>query len=188
MQWRVFLYQPNGLVDPKNYENLAEELVLALDLAQRAMDALVQVWQSIATRDEKGVSVNFLFSKTMDDLEIHSDLPVRGRVESDLKQPADLYVRIPKYAILENFRLTVDGRELSKRRVGNYLWVPKPSGRSTAVIEFKRQIRQETETIAGTTYQVEWLGDTVWNIIPAGKYAPLYYPTRLVMYGYSYDP
>ena len=117
--------QPNGLVDPKNYENPTGELVLALDLVQGDMDALVQVWQSIATRDEKGVWVNFLFSKTMDDLEICSDLPVHGRVEINLKQPADLDVRIPKYAIPETLRLTVEGTELPKRRVGNHLWVPK---------------------------------------------------------------
>ena len=177
--------QPNGLVDPENYGNPTGELVLALDLAQGAMDALIQVWRAIATRDEKGIWVNFLFSKSMDDLEIRSYLPARGRIELDIKHPSDVYVRLPKYVTAEGVRVNVDGSELPNRIVGNYLLVPQQSEQVTASIEFEQHKSVKDETIAGETYRVEWLGDTVWNMTPAGRFAPLYYPARLMMYGCS---
>ena len=66
---------------------------------------------------------------------------------------------------------------------GSYLLIPNRSDSAVAVVDFDQVVSIEQETFFGTTYRVEWLGDTVWNIEPAGDYVPLYYPARLALYG-----
>lgn len=178
---------PNGLVHTDNYERPEGELVLALDLVQGAMDALIKVWDAIATRDEKGIWVNLLFSKKMPDLEIRSFIPAEGRVSLKVKEPSDVYVRIPNYVALDDLHLSVDGVELPKRMFGRYILVPKQARESIVSLTFKQPLHTEEEVIGEDTYRVEWLGDTVLNIEPKGKFAPLYYPARLRLYGRTPD-
>lgn len=115
--------------------------------------------------------------------EIRSYLPALGRVELEIKTPVDVYVRIPQYVSPDGLQVTLDGSELPKRMVGSYLLVPKQAEDATLLIQFEQQAKIEKEMIAGETYRVVWLGDTVRNITLAGGYAALYYPARLVMYG-----
>ena len=119
----------------------------------------------------------------MANLEIRSYLPAEGRMELEIKKPVDVYVRIPSYVSADQLQTNVNGSELPIQMIGRYLLVPKQEEKALAILEFKQQAVIEEETIAGETYRVEWLGDTVWNITPAGRLAPLYYPARLVMYG-----
>lgn len=183
---------PNDLIHPaiepvSSTVPERREIELAADIVGGAMDGIVEAWKAIVTRDEAGLRVNLLFSKETPELDVRSYIPAQGRVELDIKQPTDVYVRIPGYVNVQDLRTTLNGEELPKRIFGPYLLIPRQPGPATAVIEFEQVPKVEEETISGVTYRVEWRGDTVWNITPPGERLPIYTPARLALYGVTPD-
>ncbi len=171
---------PNDLID----DVLHEKLDMAADMASGALEGLAAAWEAIVTQDAAGLRVNLLFSRDTPDLDVHSYIPARGRVELTIKKPRDVYVRIPSYVAPDELIASVNGEALEhKTMFGPYLLIPNRSDSATAVIEFEQTVTIQQETLANTTYTEEWLGDTVWNIVPAGGRVPLYTPARLAAYG-----
>ncbi len=171
---------PNDLVDGVYYERFD----MAADLASGAIEGLAAVWRSIVTEDAGGLKVNFLFSRDTPAVNVRSHIPVQGRVELDIRKPADVFVRIPSYVDLHGLRVTLNGHMLEDLRVtGSYLHIPKTSGVAKAVVEFEQVVAFRETQLGGQEYTEEWLGDTLWNILPRGERIPLYYPARLALYG-----
>ena len=171
---------PNDLIDDVLYEKLD----MAADMASGALEGLAAVWEAIVTQDAAGLRVNLLFSRDTPDLDVRSYIPVQGRVELTIKKPLDVYVRIPSYVAPDALVASVNGEALEhKTMLGPYLLIPNRSDSATAVIEFEQAVTIRRETLANTTYTEEWLGDTVWNIVPAGDRVTLYTPARLAAYG-----
>lgn len=171
---------PNDLIEP----GISEAADVPADMVGGVTHGIVAIWNHIVTEDHQGLHVNFLLSKNTPEINVRSYLPVQGRVELEVKSKKTLLVRIPQYVHRDKLTVKVDKENLTKRFVGPYLMIARQKLGSTIVIEFDQEIRIEEETSSGVTYRVEWLGDTVWNITPAGKQVPLYYPARLAMYGY----
>lgn len=182
---------PNDLIDAQ----FLDDFDMASDMASGALEGLAAIWKHIITRDKSGLHVHLLFSRESEALDVRSHIPVVGRVELVIKQPQDVYVRIPAYARPDKFRVTVDGQELASRRLfGPYVLIPSTAKPATAVIDFKQVELICRETLNGNPaytpgeklkveYTQEWLGDTLWNMVPAGERVPLYFPARLALYG-----
>lgn len=154
-------------------------LAVALDLAEGAMNALVAVWNSIATVDADGIHVHLLFSRRFDDFSVRSYLPHDARVAVDVPPGKALRIRVPTHVDSDRLRLTLNGKSAPCKVESGYVGVPAGDAAVTVELTWKAEPRIVEETIGKVTYRIEWLGNTVWNMTPAGKVLPLYYPARL---------
>ena len=151
------------------------------------MCGMLAAWNTTVTQDEAGLRVNLLFSRNTAELDVRSYIPVEGRVELNVKQASDVYVRIPSCVKLDKLSATVDGKEVPKRMYGPYLLIPNRTSTARVEITFPQTVSLREETLGGVTYREEWVGDTVWNITPAGERVPIYTPSRLALYGVAPD-
>jgi hypothetical protein len=171
---------PNDLVDGIYFEKFD----MAADLVSGALEGLAAAWNSIVTQDAAGLRVNLLFSRDTPNLKVRSHLPEQGRVELIIRKPVDVYLRIPAYVNSDDLCVTLNGKTLVDIRVtGSYLHIPNRSGSATAVVEFEQVVAIRHTSLGCQTYTEEWLGDTLWNILPTGDRIPIYFPARLALYG-----
>lgn len=140
-------------------------------------------WNHIVTEQRGRVSVNFLLNRATEWLDIASWLPHHGRVELTVhKDIPDLWCRIPEWVPFGAVQLerhrggnvsAATGRDVSWWK-DTFIKLGPASAGERVTISFPVRERETRETAVDLEYQVQWRGDDVVGIAPAGTYYPLY--------------
>jgi len=141
-------------------------------------------WSNTVTESRGTVSVNFLFNRGSQWLDVNSFLPHEGKVVLDIRQDIKrLQIRIPEWAGFTkiHFRRERDGEVAEGRGNEPSRWVnrhflllgPAKAGERITVT-FPLSIRKTQENAFGHVFETTWRGDDVVGITPEGRNKPLY--------------
>lgn len=140
-------------------------------------------WDNIVTPSANNrVSINLLLNHSCEWLELRSSLPHDGRLEITIRRDlADVLVRIPEWTPFGAVQVLRGSKGDSPQTGRRLPWVKDVFLRladvkagEQIVITFPVQQRQTAEKAATLNYTVQWRGDDVLSIDPAGTYYPLY--------------
>lgn len=132
-------------------------------------------WQYAVTTAGDTTAVNFLLNRASPDLDVRSWLPHDGRVELAVRTPIPrLRIRVPSWVDPDRVSLTDGGGDRRTRWDGPFLVTTDVSADTNLQLTFPLRQTETVETAADDEYHVEWRGDDVVGISPAGSRAPLY--------------
>lgn len=141
-------------------------------------------WNNTITEKNGTYSVNFLLSRGSKWLDVNSYLPHEGKVELIIhKDLPHLQIRIPEWAGYANVQATCELNGETTTIGGNdpSVWVKdcffqlgEAKAGTKITVTFPVAESVTTETAMGQEFTVNWRGDDVYRITPAGKYHPLY--------------
>lgn len=146
------------------------------DITSGAVDALCEAWHALCTEDPLGVRVNLLFDCERNGTRIKSALPREGRVDVVRTTAKNVWVRIPDWAAKDEVTLRVDGIGHTPAFPGAYLCVPAEASTQTIHIGFPVPNSRSVESIAYKRYTIDWRGDQIVAMSPAGKFLPMFPP------------
>jgi len=136
--------------------------------------ALHYVWKAVTERVNNSIYINLLFDKDDKDIKIRTYLPEKGQIEVGVKQPTDVYLRIPCWA-KKNLVVKLAGKVINPTWKGNYLRLKNIIPGKKIQVRFTLTESRTEEEVGGRRFQIEWCGDTVMQISPKGKIFPLYH-------------
>ena len=167
--------QPNDL-----FSKVMHEWDLYTCCSAQGVRGLFNAWTNAVTSDDDGISVNLLINQISTDALIKSWLPYEGQVEVTPKRAGNIRIRVPSWVDERTFKASINGNpaELSFLCPAFAQLIDVPAG---TCVTFKFPLRGATtrEDVLGTTYEAEWIGDTVMHISPAGPRVPLYRRERV---------
>ena len=138
------------------------------------MRALYYVWRNILDYEPGKLRVNLLLNRASRWADVDSYIPYQGRVEVKMKQGAEVEVRIPEWAPLDQVRCEVDGKARKLAFEGRYARVGKAEKGQTVALRFPIRERTDKVSLQGTEYTIVRRGNDVVWIDPPGKYFPSY--------------
>jgi len=143
------------------------------------MHVLYIAWENIVTEEAGRVYINLLLNKDSDLLEVISYLPYVGKIELIIhKKVSFIYLRIPDWVEREKIQLSITDKDKKQNKqkewAGEYLRINGLKEKSKVKVIFPIREAKISETIYGEKYTLEWRGDTVVSIMPAGKVFPFY--------------
>lgn len=150
---------------------------------------LYQGWQSAVTCERGRVSVNLLFNRGTQWVDVKSYLPHIGKIELDINEDIpELLVRIPEWvaygAVGIERKFGVNTVNVTGRNVAwlykYYINLKKANKGEKITIEFPLEERVTEEYAVDNKYSVRWRGDDVTGISPAGTYYPLYNKRKIL--------
>jgi len=161
-----------GFSFPTPNELLYDEAgpIVTYDITSGAADALCEVWRAIAGQDSAGIRVNLLLDVEADDIRVESLLPREGRVEISNRSGRNVFVRVPRWVSRCDVSLSADGAAQPVRCTGGYL---RASGKNIAVC-FPVREERTVESVAYKRYMIDWRGDQIVGMWPAGRFLPMF--------------
>ena len=138
------------------------------------MRALYYVWRNILDYEPGKLRVNLLLNRASRWADVDSYIPYQGRVEVKMKQGAEVEVRIPEWAPLDQVQCEVDGKARKLTFEGRYALVGKAEKGQTVSLRFPIRERTDKVSLQGTEYTIVRRGNDVVWIDPPGKYFPSY--------------
>ena len=113
-------------------------------------------WEA-AIRHNGGTStVNLLFTRFSEWLDLLSFLPYEGKIIIRNKTSKNINVRVPAGVMLGNVRLTVNGNDTVPVFCGRYITLAGVSGGEEITITFPQNIRKLTLTIPNINGRMHW--------------------------------
>ena len=139
-------------------------------------------WSHIVTESRGRVSVNLLLSRGTRWLDVHSHMPHEGRVDLDVNTDIpQLLMRMPEWAPFGGVEVTrtrgserveTTGRRLSW--TGRFVKLGAAAAGERISVRFPLRERRTVERAVDREFTVDWRGDDVVGISPAGSICPLY--------------
>ena len=151
-----------------------KSLTTANCCSSSGMRALYYVWRNILDYEPGKLRVNLLLNRASRWADVDSYIPYEGRVEVKMKQGAEVEVRIPEWAPLDQVRCEVDGKARKLAFEGRYARVGKAEKGQTVALRFPIRERTDKVSLQGTEYTIVRRGNDVVWIDPPGKYFPSY--------------
>ena len=150
-----------------------------LDVVAAVAHTLCDVYTHIATRDESGLKVYLHLDYADERIAVSAqrDREATLTVRAGAREP--LFIRLPRWAEAESARLMVDGREVEKRRAGDWLWIPADLLGAGSVVTLHYALPErfsEETTRSGQRFRFRWRGDEIIGIQPNDFPLP-FYPT-----------
>ena len=136
--------------------------------------ALYYVWRNTLDYEPGKLRVNLLLNRASRWADVDSYIPYEGRVEVKMKQGAEVEVRIPEWAPLDQVQCEVDGKARKLAFEGRYARVGKVEKGQTVALRFPIRDRTDKVILQGTEYTIVRRGNDVVWIDPPGKYFPSY--------------
>ena len=139
-----------------------------------APQAFYFVWLNSVTEKDDGIHVNLPNDRETGSVNVFSHHPEQARLDIAMKKDAKaLFVRIAPWA--ENrVHLTVDGKDMPPIWIGNEIVVREPKKGMQIIVQHANPAVRRKEDIRGTTYDIDWVGNTVYNVYPKGDPIRLY--------------
>ena len=153
---------------------------------------LYLLWHHAVTKRDQDVFVNMLFDRATPWANVHSSLPLEGKVVVRVHTACTLHIRIPGWAPREHVNVDSGGKDWA----GSYVRIPNSTQNDAVAVSLPLPERDQTVQIAGMgrtkawdssdsawerledTYQVRWRGNAVLSISPLGNAGPLYQRTQ----------
>jgi len=148
------------------------------DVTSGAVDALCESWHWLVSEDPLGLRVNMLFGCEKESVVVKTALPAAGHVDLAVSGmiSSHILVRIPGWVDKEHVKVCLNGAQCPNVFVGPYVCV-SASGREPRIsIDFPLAAARTVESICYKRYEIDWLGDQITNVSPAGKFLPMFPP------------
>jgi hypothetical protein len=139
-----------------------------------ATRALFYIWEHILTHQQGQLHVNLLLNRASPWADVDSHIPYSGRVDVKVKQPVELFVRIPEWVMPEKVRCLVAGEGRPLRFRGRYAQVGAVKAGETATLIFPIAERTDVVSIEKHRYTLIRKGNDVVHVDPPGATYPLY--------------
>jgi len=136
--------------------------------------ALYYVWDSIVSRSGEEVRVNLLLNRASEWLDVHSYLPVQGKVVLKIKKARKVAVRLPEWVELSAVNAAVGGRKTEARLQGRYLAIEGLKEGNEVEVTFPVPERTLHRVLGRRPYKLTLRGSNVVAIDPPGIACPLY--------------
>ena len=120
--------------------------------------------------------VLFHFDYTDDTIEIRSVRTAGARVNIRLSKPRNLFVIIPAWTPRDSVQIEVAGQRVLPEWQGQFVFLPRDLFPAQITLRYALPLHEESETIAGTKYELLWRGDEVIGVRPTDMVLP-FYPT-----------
>ncbi len=135
---------------------------------------LYYVWDSIVSQAGDEVRVNLLLNRASEWLDIHSYLPVEGRVVLKIKKAGRVAVRMPEWVTLSEVNAAVRGQKAEVRIKGRYLVVEGLKAGDEVELAFPVPERTLYRVLGRRPCKLTLRGSNVVAIDPPGLACPLY--------------
>ncbi len=156
------------------HEKSRKEFTIMNCCSSNGMRALYYVWRNILDYEAGKLRVNLLLNRASRWADVDSYIPYEGRVEVKMKQGAEVEVRIPEWAPLDQVECEVDGKARKLAFEGRYALVGKAEKGQTVALQFPIRERTDKVSLQGSEYTIVRRGNDVVWIDPPGKYFPSY--------------
>jgi hypothetical protein len=135
---------------------------------------LYYVWDSIVSKSGDEFRVNLLLNRASEWLDVHSYLPVQGRVVLKIKRAGKVAVRMPEWVTLGEVSAAV-GREKADTRIeGRYVAIGGLKAGDEVELTFPVPERTLYRVLGRRPYKLTLRGSNVVAIDPSGVAYPLY--------------
>ena len=170
---------PNDLIhsDLITLDDIHKGLV-TYDITSGAVDALCEAWQTIITKDTRGIRINLIFNCQRKGVYVKSFLSGEGRVDIKNTSGQDILIRIPKWVSSADINLVVNGADHTLNFIGSYLLVPGQKEIQNISVKFPIRKIRTIEDIAYRKYTIDWCGDQIVAVSPAAKNLPFFPPCK----------
>ena len=133
--------------------------------SSNGMRALYCVWRNTLDYERGKLRVNLLLNRASRWADVDSYIPYEGRVEVKMKQGAEVEVRIPEWAPLNQVQCEVDGKARKLTFEGRYARVGKAEKGQTVALKFPIRERTDKISLQGTITRscgaaTMWCGST----------------------------
>ena len=164
----------NDWVGRASYHESRKEFTIMNCCSSNGMRALYYVWRNILDYEPGKLRVNLLLNRASRWADVDSYIPYEGRVEIKMKRGAEVEVRIPEWAPLDQVECEVDGKARKLTFEGRYARVGKAEKGQTVALQFPIRERTDKISLQGSDYTIVRRGNDVVWIDPPGKYFPSY--------------
>jgi hypothetical protein len=136
------------------------------DVHAAVVHSLCEIYQSICTASQDGLSVNLHLDYEDDRVRIVSKRGQSADVTVSLTEPCALRIRIPGWAPDASVRMTVAGEDVNFKRDGVFACLPgKVTGDVVLSYDLPERASEET-MVSGRVYRFQWCGDEIVGIDP----------------------
>jgi hypothetical protein len=135
---------------------------------------LYYVWDSIVSRAGDECRVNLLLNRASEWMDVHSYLPVQGKVVLRVKRATKVAVRLPEWVTPSDVRGTVGGRKAEIRVQGRYASIGESKAGDEIELTFPLPERTLYRVLGRRPYKLTLRGSNVVAIDPPGVAYPLY--------------
>jgi hypothetical protein len=136
--------------------------------------ALYYVWDSIVSPAGEEVRVNLLLNRTSEWLDVHSYLPVLGKVVLKIKKARKVAVRLPEWVTSSAVNTTVGRQPVKPSSLGRYLAIEGLQAGDEIELTFPVPERTLHRVLGRRPYKLTIKGSNVVAIDPPGVACPLY--------------
>lgn len=147
------------------------------DVLAAVTHSMCDIYRHVCTQTPAGTRVNLHFDYEDARLKVTSHRDDRGVVSVLVKEPDNLMVRIPRWAPEASVKLSLDGKPLPEKRLGNFVWVSRDllSAHSEIVLSYDLpEHRTEEPMPSGRCYHFLWRGDEIVGVSPQDEPLPFY--------------
>ena len=118
--------------------------------------------------------MNLLLNRASSWADVDSHIPYTGRVDVKVKQPLELFVRIPEWATPDQVRCVVGAQNRPLRVRNRYVQVGAVKPTEVVTLTFPIAERVDEMSIEKQKYTLIRKGNEVVHIDPQGTECPLY--------------
>ena len=132
------------------------------------------LWDRMLQHDNGQLRVNLLLNRASPWADVDSHIPYVGQVDVRVKQPVELWLRIPEWVQPAEAQVQVNGAARPINWQGRYAGVGAVKPHDVATLTFPISERVDTVYIEKERYTLIRKGNDVVAIDPPGQYCPLY--------------
>jgi hypothetical protein len=135
---------------------------------------LYYVWDSIVSKSGGEFRVNLLLNRASEWLDVHSYLPVQGRVVLKIKRAGRVAVRMPEWVTLGEVSAAVGREKADTHLEGRYVAIGGLKAGDEVELTFPVPERTLHRVLGRRPYKLTLRGSNVVAIDPSGVACPLY--------------
>jgi hypothetical protein len=132
------------------------------------------LWDRMLQHENGRLRVNLLLNRASPWADVDSHIPYVGQVDVRVKEPVELWIRIPEWVEPAEARLQVNGAEREVSWEGRYAAVGGVKPGDVATLTFPIDERTDVVYIEKERYTLVRKGNEVVAIDPPGRNCPLY--------------
>ena len=162
--------QPNDL-----FSKVMHDWDLYTCCSAQGVRGLFNAWTNAVTEENDVIRVNLLINSKSKIATVRSWLPNCGRLEIIANKGVNVQIRIPSWLDQRALEIKVNGKSQEPSFLKpTFAEITDISAGSQIVCLFPITENKATESVLGTEYTINWSGDTVTGVSPAGSRVPLY--------------
>ena len=146
------------------------------DVTAAALHSLIDIYHHIAVANNRGLTIFFHLDYEDENLKITSMRSHQAKVDINLKNQENTFIRIPRWTPKETIRLTLNEEEFAPNIIGDFIVIPKDKLPGQIELSYDLPVNQEVEITDNVEYTLTWQGDEVIGITPNDDFFP-FYPT-----------